>query len=301
MNPAERRAHLAALESHLRSRLLGQDHLLARAAALFQRGELGLATSGRPRGSCLLVGPTGTGKTELVLLSSDYLFGPENCCRFDLSEYARPDAVARFLGADRADPGDFGRALRGRTQGILLFDELEKAHPSLWDIFLQLLDPGHVTLATGERISVAAFYLAFTSNLGGAEAMRMEQSGFTSVERTILRKLTQVLRPELVERIEEKLVFARLTPEVQREVCALRVADETARLHDLGHDVRVSREALEFLVREGFDPQVGARRLRNIIERHLRDAVVRGLLTHGAACGEVKPEEFAPRLVIHPR
>ncbi len=301
MNPTERRAHLAGLESHLRSRLLGQDHLLARAAAAFQRGELGLASPGRPRGSCLLIGPTGTGKTELVLLSGDYLFGPENRCRFDLSEYARPDAVARFLGADCDDPGDFGRALRGRKRGILLFDELEKAHPTLWDLFLQLLDPGHVTLATGERLSVAGFYLAFTSNLGGAEAMRMEQSTFASVERTVLRRLTQILRPELVERIEEKWVFARLTPEVQREVCALRVADETARLRGLGHDVQVSREALEFLIREGFDPHVGARRLRNTVERHLRDAVVRGLLTHGVASGEVKPDGATPRLVIHSR
>ena len=301
MTPAERRAHLAGMETHLRSRLFGQDHLLARAAAAFQRGELGLASRGHPRGSALLVGPTGTGKTELVLLCGDYLFGPENRCRFDLSEYARPDAVARFLGADRNDPGDFGRALRGRTSGILLFDELEKAHPTLWDLFLQLLDPGHVTLATGERLSVTDFYLAFTSNLGGAEAMRMEQSGFASVERTVLRRLTQTLRPELVERIEEKWVFARLSPEVQRDVCALRVADELARLRGLGHDVQVSREALEFLVREGFDPHVGARRLRNTVERHLRDAVVRGLLTGGAACGELKPDGSAPRLVIHAR
>ncbi|MBL9219066.1 MAG: ATP-dependent Clp protease ATP-binding subunit [Opitutaceae bacterium] len=301
MSPAERRVHLAGMESHLRSRLLGQDHLLGRAAAMFQRGEMGLATSGRPRGSCLLIGPTGTGKTELVLLSGDYLFGPENRCRFDLSEYARPDAVARFLGVDRKDPGDLGRALRGRKCGILHFDELEKSHPTLWDIFLQLLDPGHVTLATGERVSVAPFYLSFTSNLGGAEAMRMEQSTFASVERTVLRRLTQTLRPELVERIEEKWVFARLTPEVQREVCALRVADELGRLRALGHDVQISRAALEFLVREGFDPHVGARRLRNTVERHLRDAVVRGLLAHGAACGEIEPDGPAPRLKIHVR
>ena len=296
MNPAEHRAHLAGLEAHLRSRLLGQDHLLARATAAFQRGELGLASPGRPRGSCLLIGPTGTGKTELVLLSGDYLFGPENRCRVDLSEYARPDAVARFLGADRSDPGDFGRALRGRTCGILLFDELEKAHPTLWDLFLQLLDPGQITLATGERLSVAGFYLAFTSNLGGAEAMRMEQSTFASVERTVFRRLTQALRPELVERIEEKWVFARLTPEVQRKVCMLRVADEVGRLHSLGYDVQVSREALEFLVREGFDAHVGARRLRQTVERHLRDAVVRSLLTSGTASGDITVGES--RLVL---
>ncbi|MDP1581225.1 MAG: AAA family ATPase [Candidatus Didemnitutus sp.] len=300
MNGPDLSPRLTGLEDHLRSRLRGQDHLLARAAAAFQRGELGLASAGRPRGSFLLVGPTGTGKTELVLLAADHLFGPENCCRFDLSEFARADAVSRFLGADSADPGVFGRALVGRTAGVLLFDELEKSHPSLWDIFLQLLDPGHATLATGERISVEQFYLAFTSNLGGAEAMRMEQSGFASVERTVLRRLTQVLRPELVERIEEKWVFARLTPDVQREICALRVADETARLRGLGYDVTVSREALEFLVREGFDPHVGARRLRQTVERHLRDAVVHALLSTGVAGGTITLALDSPRLAIRP-
>lgn len=289
---------LAGLPAHLRSRLRGQDPIIARAAAAFQRGELGLASPGRPKGSFLLVGPTGTGKTELMLLCSGYLFGPENCSRFDLSEFGREDAVVRFLGADASDAGALGRALSARPGGVLLFDELEKAHPSLWDIFLQMLDPGHVTLATGERLSLAAYYLAFTSNLGGSEAMRMEQSGPASVERTVLRRLAQSLRPELVERIEEKWVFARLSPEVQREICALRVADETARLKGLGYDLGVSREALEFLVREGFDPHVGARRLRQTVERHLRDAVVRSLLASGTAAGELIVSES--RLVFRP-
>jgi ATP-dependent Clp protease ATP-binding subunit ClpA len=288
MIDAARRAHLAGLEAHLRSRLRGQDHILARAAAAYQCGELGLASSGRPRGSFLHVGPTGTGKTELGLLASDYLFGPGNCSRFDLSEYSGTDATARFLGTGRKDPGDFGRAVRGRKHGILLFDELEKAHPTVWDLFLQLLDPGHVTLATGERISVEDFYLAFTSNLGGADAMRMEQSNLASVERTVLRRLNQTLRPELVERIEQKLVFARLTPDAQREICALRVANETRRLKELGYDIVVSREAIDLLMREGFDPHVGARLVRQTVERQLRDAVVQSLLTSGTATGEVQ-------------
>lgn len=280
-------ARLAGLEGHLRAHLRGQDHVVTRAAAAFQRGELGLASADRPKGSFLLVGPTGTGKTELMLLSAAYLFGAENCSRFDLSEFGRSDAVIRFLGADASDSGALGRALAGRTAGILLFDELEKAHPALWDLFLQMLDPGHVTLATGKQLSFSHYYLAFTSNLGGAEAMRMEQSSAASIERTVLRRLGQVLRPELVERIEEKWVFARLSPETQREVCALRVAEETARLRGLGYDVTVSREALEFLVREGFDPHVGARRLRYAVEHSIRDAVARTLLAAGSATGEL--------------
>lgn len=289
-------SRLASLESHLRSRLRGQDAVIARATAAFHRGELGLASPGRPKGSFLLVGPTGTGKTELVLLCAEYLFGAQQCSRFDLSEYVRADAVSRFLGADAADAGAFGRALAGRSGGILLFDELEKAHPDLWDLFLQMLDPGHVTLATGQRLSLANYYLAFTSNVGGAEAMRMEQSSPTGIERTILRRLSQVLRPELVERIEEKWVFARLAPETQREICALRISEESARLKGLGYDVRISSEALEFLVREGFDPQVGARRLRHTVQRHLRDAVAGSLLSNGIASGELVVD--APRQTL---
>ncbi len=292
------RERLAGLEAHLRSRLRGQEHVLPAAAAAFHRGELGLAATDRPKSSFLLVGPTGTGKTELMLCCGEYLFGAGQVCRFDLSDYARADAVELFLGSNTNDCGAFGRAMRGRVRGILLFDELEKAHARLWDLFLQLLDPGHVTVATGERISTAGFYIAFSSNLGGAESMRMEHSRFASVEQTVLRLVNQTLRPEFVGRIEEKWVFRRLAPEVQREICALRVADETARLRGLGYDLTVSREALEFLVREGFHPHLGARPLRQAVEKHVRDAVVRELFGRGICQGTIIVGESGRRLEV---
>ena len=300
MTPAARQEHLRGLESFLRDRLRGQDHVLPRAAALFHRGELGLASQQRPRGSFLAVGPTGVGKTELTLLCGEYVFGQNHVCRFNLSEYAREDAVARFLGGNAQDRGAFGDVMQGRKRGILLFDEIEKAYWRLWDLFLQLLDPGYITLASGETISVAGFYLGFSSNIGGAEAMRMEQSRFASVEQAVLRLVTNTLRPELVGRIQEKWVFARLPPDVQREVCGLRVKDEVHRLRGLGYDLRVSPEAIEFLVREGFHSQLGARPLRHAVESHLQDAVVRGLFAIGAASGEVIPETGGRTLVIKP-
>ena len=168
-----------------------------------------------------------------------------------------------------------------------LFDELEKAHPKVFDLFIQMLDPGHVTLATGEAISLRDDYVAFTSNLGAAEAMRMSRSSLASVEQAVLRRVAEALRPEILARIPDKLVFARLTPDVQREIAELHLANEVARLKSVGFDLAVSREALEFLMREGFHPQLGARPLRQTVERQLQDAVVRGLFTAGSGGGKV--------------
>ena len=298
MPSAEQLTHLSGLEAHLRAHLRGQDHVLARAAAVFTRGELGLVRGDRPRGAFLAVGPTGTGKTELVLLAARYLFGEGHVRRFDLSEFQRGDAVERLLGADSSDGGAIGRAAVGESPRVWLFDELEKAHPKVFDLFIQVLEPGHVTLATGEVVSLCRDYVAFTSNLGAAEAMRMARSSMASVEQAVSRRVAESLRPELLARIPEKLVFGRLTPEVQREIAELHLAAEVARLKSVGFDLQVSREALEFLMREGFHPHLGARPLRQTIERHLQDAVVRGLFSMGAGSGRIDVSRGTNRLAL---
>ena len=287
MADAARIAHLQGLEAHLRTQLRGQDHVIARAAAVFTRGELGLARPDRPRGVLLAVGPTGTGKTELVLLAARYLFGEDRVRRFDLSEYQRTDAVERLLGADASDAGAVGRAAVGAAPRVWLFDELEKAHPKVLDLFIQMLEPGHITLASGEVVSLKNDYIAFTSNIGASEAMRMARSGMASIEQAVLRRVAEALRPEILARVPDKLVFARLTPDVQREIAGLHLANEVARLKSVGFDLEVSREALEFLIREGFHPELGARPLRQTIERQLQNAVVRGLFTCGSGAGRV--------------
>ncbi len=284
---ANRIAHLRGLEAHLRAHIRGQDHLLPRVAASFSRGALQLASPERPRGSSLFVGPTGTGKTETFTLATDYVFGPGHLISFDMSEYQDRSAVNKLLGEDRNDPGLLGRALLSVFEGGVLFDELEKAHSLILDLFLQILWHGRITVATGQTFRFGKYFVGFTSNIGSTDAMRMEHSKFASVEQAVLRSVERTLRPELVGRIDEKLVFARLTPDVQRELCALEVQKETNRLRGLGYDLVVSREAMEFLVREGFHPQLGARPLRKTVERQLQDAVVRELFRSGTGSGRI--------------
>lgn len=301
MPSAEHLAHLRGLEGHLRAHLRGQDHVLARAAAVFVRGELGLTRRDGPKGTFLAVGPTGTGKTELVLLSARYLFGEGSVCRFDLSEYQRDDAVERLLGGSGNEGGAIGRAAQQRSPRIWLFDEMEKAHSKVFDLFLQILEPGRTTLSNGEVISFVDDYVCFTSNLGSAEAMRMARSSPASVEQAILRRVGEALRPEILARVSEKLVFARLSPEIQREIAELHLASELARLKEGHFDLEVSREVVEYLVREGFHPNLGARPLRQTIDRNIQDAVVRSLLACGVASGRIEVAASLNRLELRVR
>lgn len=293
-------ARLRRLPEFLRENIRGQDHLLPRVASVLQRAEMGLVTPGRPRGSFLFVGPTGTGKTELTLSFSRYLYGDGGCHRFDMSEFQRQSSVEVLIGNVDEPRGLLGRVLANRTGGTLLFDEIEKAHPLVLDLLLQMLDPGRITLASGETLLLEPYFVVMTSNIGAAEAMRMEHSLFASVERAVLARVNQTLRPELIARIDEKLVFAPLDYSVQREIAELLVAREVGRLSGIGFDLQVTRDAMEFLIREGHHPQLGARLMRTAIARHLQDAVMRRIFESGQASGLVIVDPTQPRLEVSP-
>jgi ATP-dependent Clp protease ATP-binding subunit ClpA len=275
---SDRLARVRGLETLLRDRIRGQDHVLAPLAAAFTRGELGLTDPERPRGSFLLVGPTGSGKTETFNCAIAAVFGPDRLVTFDMSEYQHASAIGKLLGDSRDDPGLLGMALAKLPAGGVLFDEIEKAHPLVMDLFLQMLWNGRITVATGQTFRLTNHYVGLTSNLGSEESIRMALSKFASVEQAVLRRLEQTLRPELLARVGDKFVFSRLTSEVQREICELEVRRETSRLCGLGYDVVISRESLELLVKVGFHPTMGARPLRKAVEHHLQDVVVRKLL-----------------------
>ena len=204
-----------------------------------------------------------------------------------MSEYQNQSSVEKLIGAGAGDGGLFGRALAGVGRDTLLFDEVEKAHPLLLDLFLQVLEDGTIMLATGERKNLSNLYVVLTSNIGAREAMRMEWAPFASIERTVLSRVGQELRPELVGRITEKLVFLRLDFSVQRAVCEQMIAGELARLRGLGHQLELDPDAVEFLVRRGYHRAMGARPMRAAVEKHLQDVVAESILAGGTGSGRI--------------
>src|SRR5438874_9065424 len=231
---ANRLERLRQLQSHLSDRIRGQNHVIPRVVSALHRGELGLTTPNRPRGSFLFLGPTGVGKTELSLAFTDYLLGKDKLFRFDMSEYQTQESLGVLLGGRIGEIGLLGMVVAKSVTGTLLFDEIEKAHPRVLDVFLQILDAARVTMASGETLDLSGFYIVFTSNIAAAEIINLQHSSFATMERHVLAKAQQTLRPELYARITEKLVFNRLSYDVQMEIARLHIARELSFLRDKG-------------------------------------------------------------------
>ena len=214
-----------------------------------------------------------------------------------MSEFKSQSSVGLLLGNCKTDTGMLGRALDQETRGTLLFDEMEKAHPLVLDLFLQMLDAGRITLADGKTKSLNNYYIVFTSNVGSADAMRMESSAFATIERTVLRRVDQTLRPELVARINEKFVFDRLAYTIQREICEQMVEREVDRLSAMGYNLVITPSTIELLVREGYHRTLGARPMRNTVDRFFQNLVRAGLLAYGGD-SESSPTGALPVRVI---
>jgi len=263
---------LNGLEPHLREVIRGQDHVIPRVASVLHRGELGFTKPNRPKGSFLFLGPTGVGKTELTLAFTRYLFNEENLVRFDMSEYQTQESLRILLGGSLGEIGTLGLGVKRAGFGTLLFDESEKAHPRVLDILLQILDAARITLASGETLDLSNFYVVLTSNLGAADVMQLQHAPLATMERHVLAKAQRSFRPELFARITEKLVFGRLSYDVQLEIAQQILASELEFLAEKGLAVSCSPAVLPFLVQRGYHPRLGARPMRDAAEKHVRDA-----------------------------
>jgi ATP-dependent Clp protease ATP-binding subunit ClpB len=296
--PVTANGKLHELEAHLRQRIRGQDHVLPRIVSILRRGELGLTKPGRPRGSFLFLGPTGVGKTEVTLAFTGFLMSKEHLFRFDMSEYQTQESLGLLLGGKLGERGTLAMVYDRSRVGTLLFDEIEKAHPRVLDVFLQILDAARVTMASGETLELSGYYVVFTSNIGSADLMNLQYSTPATMERHVLGRAQQAMRPELYARITEKLVFNRLSYDHQLEIAQLLLTQELMFLKAKGHELTPDATVLPFLVRRGFHPKLGARPMRDAVEKLMGDAVAECLLDARVACGVLAVDESRNCLII---
>jgi ATP-dependent Clp protease ATP-binding subunit ClpB len=289
---------LHELDALLAREIRGQGQVLPRIISTVKRGELNLTKPGRPRGSFLLLGPTGVGKTETVVVLTNQIFGAQKLFRFDMSEFQTQESLGLLLGAKLGETGHLGAVRERAAEGSLLFDEAEKAHPRVLDIMLQLLDAARITMATGQTLDFSGFYVWMTSNIGSAELMSLQHSNDATLERHVLSRAQQALRPEIFARINEKLVFNRLSYEHQLEIAEKFLAREIEFLAARGHKMELEKSVLPFLVRKGFHPKLGARPMRDAVEKLVGDAIAECLLAGRPACGALNVDEPHGCLVV---
>ena len=292
--------NLAGLEPYLSSKIKGQGHVIPRVCSVLERGQLGLQPNGKPLGSFLFLGPTGVGKTELTLEFSRYLFGQDSVFRFDMSEFLHLDAVKLFMGDETGSPGRLGKVLSEQRQGVLLFDEIEKAHRLIWDLFLQMLDAACITLADHRAYDLSGFYIVCTSNIGSQQLLRPTRLPFATLERAVLAELHRFFRPELVGRFDEKIVFKPLSPDTQREIGQLAISEELARFRAQGFELTISEPAIEFLVRRGIHRALGARPMRRTVQKFIGDAIRDALKSNASPSGLLAVSSDNDHLTISP-
>lgn len=290
--------NLNGLESYLFSKIKGQDLAIPRICSVLERGQLGLQPENKPLGSFLFLGPTGVGKTELTLEFSRYLFGEDSMFRFDMSEFLHLDAVKLFIGDESGNPGRLGKILSEHSHGVLLFDEVEKAHRLIWDLFLQMLDAARITLADHRSYDLSRFYIVCTSNIGSQQLLRPTRLPFATLERAVLSELHRFFRPELIGRFDEKIVFKPLSQDTQREIGRLAISEELDRFRQHGFDLSVSESAFEFLVRRGIHKVLGARPMKKTVQKFLGDAIRQAIKAHQKPTGTLAVAPNADHLTI---
>ncbi len=287
------------MEEALRERIVGQDAALAAVSDAIRRARSGLKDPRRPIGSFIFLGPSGVGKTELAKALAWFLFDDEDALlRIDMSEYREQHTVSRLFGAPPGyigyeQGGQLTEAVRRRPYRVVLFDEIEKAHPDVWNTLLQILDDGRLTDGQGHIVDFRNTVIIMTSNIGTEYARRggalgfsrSDESSYEEGHREIERALKKTFRPEFLNRIDEVIIFNDLTLEDVERIVELQMREIGERLAEQGLTVKLTDEARCWLARQGFDPQFGARPLRRALQRYLESPLsvrlLRGEYQHG--------------------
>jgi len=292
---------LLRMEDALQERIIGQHAAVEAVSDAIRRARSGLKDPLRPVGSFIFLGASGVGKTELAKALAWFLFDDEDALlRMDMSEYREHHTVSRLFGAPPGyvgyeQGGQLTEAVRRRPYRVILFDEIEKAHPDVWNALLQILDDGRLTDGQGNTVDFRNTVVIMTSNVGTEFARRAGAIGFAGSEgdahaseesrRQIEKSLKKTFRPEFINRIDETIIFNDLTTEDVERIVDLQMQEIAARLAEQGLEVELTASAREWLAREGFDPQFGARPLRRALQRHLESplsiSLLRGDFEHG--------------------
>jgi ATP-dependent Clp protease ATP-binding subunit ClpB len=282
---------LLRMEEGLRKRVVGQEDALRAVANAVRRSRAGLSDERRPIGSFIFLGPTGVGKTETARALAEFLFDDERAMiRIDMSEYMERHAVSRLIGAPPGyvgydEGGQLTEPVRRRPYSVILFDEIEKAHPDVFNTLLQLLDDGRLTDGQGRTVDFKNTVIIATSNIGSEALARIEERPdrdedalASQLQEVALQALSKHFRPEFINRIDETVVYRRLGREQIRKIVDIQLAGLQQRLGRRNLTLEVRDEARDLLANIGFDPQFGARPLKRAIQRHLEDPLAQRVL-----------------------
>ncbi|MBR8834812.1 MAG: ATP-dependent chaperone ClpB [Stigonema ocellatum SAG 48.90 = DSM 106950] len=277
---------LLQLEDELHHRVVGQNEAVTAVADAIQRSRAGLADPNRPTASFIFLGPTGVGKTELAKALAGYMFDTEEALvRIDMSEYMEKHAVSRLIGAPPGyvgyeEGGQLTEAIRRRPYAVILFDEIEKAHPDVFNILLQILDDGRVTDAQGHTVDFKNSIIIMTSNIGSQYILDVagDDSRYDEMRHRVMEALRNSFRPEFLNRIDEIIIFHPLHKEELRQIVQLQVNRLRQRLGDRKMSLKLSNTALDFLSEVGYDPVFGARPLKRAIQRELETQIAKSIL-----------------------
>ena len=301
----EERDRLLGLERYLHERVIGQDQAVEAVAEAVRRSRAGLGDPGRPVGSFLFLGPTGVGKTELARALTEALFGSDSrMIRLDMSEFSERHTVSRLVGAPPGyvgyeEAGQLTEAVRRRPYSVILLDEIEKAHPDVFNILLQVLDDGRLTDGQGRTVDFRNTVLIMTSNLGSDLITRQgavlgfagdrassDTSQDEALQDQLMHRLRESFRPEFLNRIDEIIVFRRLDQQELRQITRLQLEETRRRLHGQGVVVSVTEAAVDWIAEHGYQPEFGARPMRRVIQREMDNQLSRMLLDGQLVAGQ---------------
>jgi len=285
------REKLLEMEGKLGERVIGQEEAVKAVSDAIRRSRAGLSDPSRPNGSFLFLGPTGVGKTELTKALTYFLFDTEDAMiRIDMSEFMEKHSVARLIGAP---PGYVGyeqggyltEAVRRRPYSVILLDEIEKAHPDVFNILLQVLDDGRLTDGQGRTVDFRNCVIVMTSNLGSSEIQTMAgEQNYDAIKHAVMEQVSRHFRPEFINRIDETVVFHPLTQLQIRAIAQIQLQGLSARLKDRDMSISFSDAAMDSLGELGFDPVYGARPLKREIQQAIENPIAMSILS-----GEFEP------------